>query len=438
MSDSDEEEELYVPLKERRRREEERLREFQSKRRGGGGSSKRRKEEFSSEEEDTKTTSTDVAPPPQKRKREEEEEEKHQTTKSLRETKRSLLDIAAEKRLTNASNPRYELEKKIREEERMMEKATTIQAPALISVAERAKGITYTESIKTSWRPPRHIREMPKEKFDKMRQKWHILIEGEDVPPPIKSFKDMRFPPAILDALLDKGIKRPTPIQVQGIPVALSGRDMVGIAFTGSGKTMVFTLPLIMRSLEAEVALPLQSGEGPIGMIISPSRELATQTFRVAQHFCDFLARSKKFPEIRPCLCIGGVPLKEQMNVVRKGVHAIIATPGRLNDHLNKRRFNLDACSYICLDEGDRMLDMGFDTEIQNVFNHFRSQRQTLLFSATMPQKFQDFAKEALGRPIIVNVGRAGAANLDVIQEVEYVVFSSAQRENISFTRPLS
>ena len=157
---SDEDEPLYVPLKERRRREEERLREFQTKRRGG----KRRKEVSESDEEtETKTTSQ-----PQKRKREEKEQH---TTKSLRETKRSLLDIAAEKQLTNASNPRYELEKKIKEEERMMEKATTIQAPALISVAERAKGITYTESIKTSWRPPRHIREMTQEKFDKMRQK---------------------------------------------------------------------------------------------------------------------------------------------------------------------------------------------------------------------------------------------------------------------------
>lgn len=418
--DDDGDEPLYVPLKERRRIEEERLHEFQQMRRGQG---KRRNSSTSpSPSRDRRSrengNSRETSPPPRKRERIEEKEE----TQSHQRPKRSLLDIAAEKKLNNASNPNYELEKRVQEEERMMEKAAVIQAPALLSVSERAKGITYTESIKTSWRPPRHIREMPESKFDKMRQKWHILVEGEDVPPPIKSFKDMRFPNAILDALLDKGIKRPTPIQVQGIPVALSGRDMVGIAFTGSGKTMVFTLPLIMRSLEAEIALPLQSGEGPIGMIISPSRELATQTYQVAQHFCGFLAKSSQnFPEIRPCLCIGGVPLREQMDVVRRGVHAIIATPGRLNDHLNKHRFNLDACSYICLDEGDRMLDMGFDEEIQNVFNHFHAQRQTLLFSATMPQKFQDFAKEALVRPIIVNVGRAGAANLDVIQEVEYV-----------------
>jgi len=336
-------------------------------------------------------------------------------------SQRSLLDIAAEMKKANAANPNYQLEKRVAEEMRMLDQVTTVQVPALIPVAERAKGIVYTESMKTSWRPPKHIRNMTAEKCTKLRAKWHIIVEGENVPPPIKSFADMRFPTAILDALTDKGIKRPTPIQVQGIPVALSGRDMVGIAFTGSGKTIVFTLPLVMRALEMETALPLTSGEGPIGMIICPSRELATQSYKVAKHFTDYLLKSGRHPDIRPCLCIGGVPLREQMEVVRKGVHCIVATPGRLNDHLNKKRFNLDLCKYITLDEGDRMLDMGFDEEIQNTFNHLSAQRQTLLFSATMPQKFQDFAKEALVRPIIVNVGRAGAANLDVIQEVEYV-----------------
>lgn len=405
-ADSDDEP-LYVPLKERRRLREEKLRRSQKRRRG----------DAATEEDDDSGDSSSEQQREKRRREMELSEESERKNKS-----RSLLDVAAEMKRANAANPNYELEKRLEEEQRMLDQVTTVQKPALVSVAERAKGVTYTESIRTSWRPPRKLREMSEEKVAKLRAKWHIDVEGEDIPPPIKSFKDMRFPTAILDALSVKGIKRPTPIQVQGIPVALSGRDMIGIAFTGSGKTMVFTLPLIMRALEVETALPLQGGEGPIGMIVCPSRELATQTYQVAKHFCDYLGRSDaNFPTIRPCLCIGGVPLREQMDVVRLGVHCIVATPGRLNDHLNKRRFNLDACSYICLDEGDRMLDMGFDEDIQNVFNHFRAQRQTLLFSATMPQKFQEFAKEALVRPIVVNVGRAGAANLDVIQEVEYV-----------------
>merc|ERR1719393_1157198 len=99
----------------------------------------------------------------------------------------------------------------------------------------------------------------------------------------------------------------------------------------------------------------------------------------------------------------------------------IVATPGRLNDLLNKKRYSLAQCRFLCLDEADRMVDLGFEEEIRNTLDHFRGQRQTLLFSATMPKKIQDFAKTALVDPVVVNVGRAGAANLDVIQEVEYV-----------------
>merc|ERR1719476_1152960 len=172
--------------------------------------------------------------------------------------------------------------------------------------------------------------------------------------------------------------------------------------------------------MESEKQLPLLGGEGPVGLIVCPARELARQTWEVAKDMCDYMAR-EGWPEIRCMLCIGGEDMRSQMELVRRGVHIVVATPGRLNDFLNKGKLNLDACRYCCLDEADRMLDLGFDEEIRTTFSHFKRQRQTLLFSATMPQKFQDFALDALVRPVIVNVGRAGAANLDVIQEVEYV-----------------
>ena len=110
-----------------------------------------------------------------------------------------------------------------------------------------------------------------------------------------------------------------------------------------------------------------------------------------------------------------------QLEPLNKGVHVIVATPGRLNDHLNRKRLNLDLCRFFVLDEGDRMLDMGFDEDIKNIFTYFKAQRQTVIFSATMPKKIQDFAREALVAPVVINVGRAGAASLDVVQEVEYV-----------------
>lgn len=101
--------------------------------------------------------------------------------------------------------------------------------------------------------------------------------------------------------------------------------------------------------------------------------------------------------------------------------HIVVATPGRLQDMLAKKAFNLNLCTYMCMDEADRMLDMGFEEEVRTILSYFKYQRQTILYSATMPKKIQDFARSALVQPVTVNVGRAGAANLDVIQEVEYV-----------------
>ena len=230
----------------------------------------------------------------------------------------------------------------------------------------------------------------------------------------------MRLPEVVLKALEAKGIQRPTPIQVQGIPTILSGRDVIGIAFTGSGKTLVFSLPLILLSLEEEMKMPLVGGEGPFGVIVSPSRELAKQTADVIGHFTKIIHR-EGYPELRVMCAIGGQDSREQLNIVNQGVHMIAATPGRLKGFLAQKKIFFTICRYICLDEADRMLDLGFDVEIQSILNHFKGQRQTLLFSATMPKKFQDFAKESLVNPLLINVGRAGAANLDVIQEVEYV-----------------
>ena len=253
-----------------------------------------------------------------------------------------------------------------------------------------------------------------------MRKKWHILVEGDNIPPPIKNFRDMKFPEPVLATLEAKGISRPTPIQIQGLPVALSGRDMIGIAFTGSGKTLAFVLPMLMAALQEEARMPLVRDEGPVGLVVCPSRELARQTYEVADLFCGPLAAAG-LPALRSMLCIGGVDVRTQTEVLKNGCHMVTATPGRLKDLLGKKRMNLNLCKFLCLDEADRMVDMGFEEDIREVYSYFKGQRQTLLFSATMPLKIRKFAESALVQPVVVNVGRAGAANLDVIQEVEYV-----------------
>ncbi|CAM8877383.1 unnamed protein product [Rhodiola kirilowii] len=309
-------------------------------------------------------------------------------------------------------------EQMVQQEKEMIENLS--DRKTLMSVRELAKGITYTEPLLTGWKPPLSIRRMSNKACDAVRKQWHIIVDGEDIPPPIKNFKDMRFPAPILERLKEKGITQPTPIQVQGLPVILTGRDMIGIAFTGSGKTLVFVLPLIMVAYQEEVMMPIAPGEGPFGLVICPSRELAKQTFDVVEQFLESM-KKYGYPELRPLLCIGGVDMRSQLEVVKKGVHIVVATPGRLKDLLAKKKMNLDSCRYLTLDEADRLVDLGFEDDIREVFDHFKAQRQTLLFSATMPTKIQNFAKSALVKPVTVNVGRAGAANLDVIQEVEYV-----------------
>nr|CAH7763661.1 unnamed protein product [Callosobruchus chinensis] len=289
-----------------------------------------------------------------------------------------------------------------------------------MGVSELAKGIQYSEPIKTSWRPPRFVLEMPPIRHEKLRTELRILVEGEDIPPPLKSFKEMKMHEGIIAALKEKHIKKPTPIQIQGIPTVLSGRDMIGIAFTGSGKTLVFVLPLVMFCLEQEVKLPFIKNEGPYGLIICPSRELAKQTYDIIQYYCDSL-RKCHMPEIRTCLAIGGVPVTESIEVIQRGVHIMVATPGRLMDMLEKKIVKLSVCRYLCMDEADRMIDLGFEEDVRTIFSYFNGQRQTLLFSATMPKKIQNFARSALVKPITINVGRAGAASMNVIQEVEYV-----------------
>jgi ATP-dependent RNA helicase DDX41 len=168
--------------------------------------------------------------------------------------------------------------------------------------------------------------------------------------------------------------------------------------------------------------MPILPGEGPIGIILAPSRELVRQTYDVVNEFCEEISKTPGYPELRTQLVIGGESVRDQVaRLQTDGIHCVVATPGRLRDILKRKAMRLDNCRYICLDEADRLLDLGFDEELGEIMNNFSHQRQTLLFSATFPKKFQDFARETLVQPIIVNVGRAGAANLDVIQEVEYV-----------------
>eukprot|EP00392_Amoebophrya_sp_AT5.2_P007550 g7565.t1 len=343
----------------------------------------------------------------------------------------SLLAQSAairEKDDANAEDREVQARKQIAEEEQKIMAQLQYQTP-LVSAKENAKGVKYEQSMPSigNWRPMAKHRKMSAAEKEKIREAFLFEAAGVDLPPPIKKFDHMRFPAGILKALKAKDIARPTQIQMQGIPAALMGRDLIGIAFTGSGKTMVFLLPLIMKAIEVELKKPITDNEGPFGLMLAPSRELAVQTEEnlqfLLQHLhadtsCELVRRRRR---VKSCLLMGGMPMGAQLNQLRRGVHLAIATPGRLNGLLTTNKMHLKQCVLLAMDEADRMVDATFEEEVRITLDYFQGQRQTLLFSATMPRKIQQFAASMLTDPVIVNVGRAGSANLDIIQEVEYV-----------------
>lgn len=415
LDDDDEDEneydqKRYIPLKQRKLMEQRRLAQIRS----GGGSG-----EGSGT---TPAAAGSVVSGDANKKRadddNDEEDNDEKGTAVVQRSKQTLLKEARELREKEALHQKPEEEIRAEEERKILEAHAARRK--LASDMELAKGISYTEPLKTSWRPPGFIRSRSEAENEKIREDHHVLVGGDDVPPLIGNFRDMKIPPCIIEYLGSKGIKKPTPIQMQGLPTAFAGRDMIGIAFTGSGKTLAFSLPIVMFALEEERKLPYTRGEGPTGMIICPSRELARQTYEGLLATAEVLEHNG-FPRIGVLLCIGGISMAEQSHTLNKGFHIVVATPGRLQDMLDKKKFNLDCCKYLCLDEADRMIDMGFEDDVRNIMSFFKRQRQTLLFSATMPAKIRSFAEESLVKPIVVNVGRAGAANLQIIQEVEYV-----------------
>ncbi|KAL1382605.1 P-loop containing nucleoside triphosphate hydrolase protein [Phyllosticta capitalensis] len=241
-----------------------------------------------------------------------------------------------------------------------------------------------------------------------------ITAKGRNVPKPVREFAQCGLPLKILDVIRRLGFERPTPIQAQAIPAIMSGRDVVGVAKTGSGKTLSFLLPMLRHILDQD---PLSTLDGPIGLILAPTRELATQIFKEAKPFVKAL-------NLRAAVCGGGAPIKDQIAELKKGVEIMVATPGRLIELLtsnNGRVTNLARVTYVVLDEADRMFDMGFSPQIQKVMSNIRPKRQTVLFSATFPPKLQSSAEQQLNDPVTILVG--GRANVppEVTQVIEIV-----------------
>ncbi len=201
----------------------------------------------------------------------------------------------------------------------------------------------------------------------------------------------------VLAAIADAGYTVPTPIQLQAIPLIVQGRDVMGLAQTGTGKTAAFTLPIVNRLLDGPRRTRV--------LVLTPTRELCIQVEESVRKYA-------KHAPLGVAPVYGGVPLEPQQKKLRAGVDIVVATPGRLIDHLDRQNVVFDDLEVLVLDEADRMLDMGFAPQINRIVDQVPSYRQTLLFSATMPPEVEALARKYLRKPVVVQVGRrSGVAN---------------------------
>jgi len=226
-------------------------------------------------------------------------------------------------------------------------------------------------------------------------------VTNQPLNPPNPTFFGLGIAPRLLETIGRLKYTVPTPIQLKAIPVAVEGKDVIGVAQTGTGKTLAFGIPMIQRLAQV----------GGQGLVLLPTRELALQVDEVMQ----LLGRSHG---LRTVVIIGGAAMGRQIEGLSRHPHIIVATPGRLNDHLMQRTVNLNGVKILVLDEADRMLDMGFAPQIIKILKHLPRQRQTMLFSATMPAAIVGLARNYMQLPVQVEIAPSGTAAAGVSHEL--------------------
>jgi ATP-dependent RNA helicase RhlE len=244
------------------------------------------------------------------------------------------------------------------------------------------------------------------------RRRRPYCLAHKDIFVNISNFTELGLADPIQHALKTRNHVTPTPIQAQAIPELLNGRDMLGIAQTGTGKTAAFALPILHQLSQAPIDKGHRGPRSPRALILAPTRELAIQIGE------EFRAYGKNL-HLRHTVIFGGVGQRPQVDALARGIDIIIATPGRLLDLMNQRRLRLDAIEFLVLDEADRMLDMGFVHDVRKIISAAPKQRQSLLFSATMPSDIARLSKEILDDPIRVEV-TPQATPVDRIEQSVY------------------
>ena len=273
--------------------------------------------------------------------------------------------------------------------------------------------MTYQPFRKSFYHEPLELSEMTEEEVADLRLELDgIKIRGIDAPKPVQKWSQCGLGVQSLEVIQKLGYEKPSSIQTQAIPSIMSGRDVIGVAKTGSGKTIAFLLPMFRHIKDQR---PLDSLDGPVGLVMTPTRELATQIHKECKPFLKAL-------NLRAVCAYGGAPIKDQIADLKRGAEIIVCTPGRMIDLLaanSGRVTNLRRVTYVVLDEADRMFDMGFEPQVMKILANIRPDRQTVLFSATFPRQMESLARKTLAKPVEIVVGGRSVVAPEITQLVE-------------------
>eukprot|EP00494_Astrolonche_serrata_P024991 UN25251 len=280
----------------------------------------------------------------------------------------------------------------------------------------------FNKQFSTNTQPP-----LQAQVLSAWRAQHEITVQGQNVPEPLLSFSKSGLNQSILQQFTRLGFQAPTPIQSQSWPILLSGRDLIGIAQTGSGKTFAFLIPAIVHLRGQSTAR--RYGEGPSVVVVAPTRELACQIQEECQKVCSQLG-------VQIACAYGGAPRRAQESIIRRGVDIIICTPGRMLDFLERRTVNFRRVTMAVLDEADRMLDMGFEKPIRQILGQIRPDRQVALFSATWPREVQNLAREFTpNNSVFVKVGSAENQASDTItQKIVTISYNGEKEKHLQST----
>lgn len=273
--------------------------------------------------------------------------------------------------------------------------------------------VAYQPFRKSFYHEPSDLSEMTEEEVVDLRLELDgIKIRGIDAPKPVQKWSQCGLGVQTLEVIRKLGYDKPTSIQTQAIPSIMSGRDVIGVAKTGSGKTIAFLLPMFRHIKDQR---PIDTLDGPVGLVMTPTRELATQIHKECKPFLKAL-------NLRAVCAYGGAPIKDQIADLKRGAEIIVCTPGRMIDLLaanSGRVTNLRRVTYVVLDEADRMFDMGFEPQVMKILGNIRPDRQTVLFSATFPRQMEALARKTLVKPVEIVVGGRSVVAPEITQIVE-------------------